>query len=147
ARPSADLSMLTIGTRIGVYEIVAPLGAGGMGEVFRARDTKLRREVAIKILPEVFAADPDRVSRFQREAELLAALNIDHVPSALGHQARSRDRFRGAIRPEPFCIPCFRPTVSHRVLGLRRSDGRLQTSVRTSRGPLTSCRTDASSTS
>src|SRR5215471_16001013 len=55
---------LAAGTRLGVYEIVDALGAGGMGEVYRARDTKLRREVAIKILPEAFAADPDRVSRF-----------------------------------------------------------------------------------
>ena len=66
--------MLACGTRLGVYEIVDSLGAGGMGEVYRARDTKLRREVAIKILPAIFASEPDRVARFQREAELLATL-------------------------------------------------------------------------
>jgi eukaryotic-like serine/threonine-protein kinase len=57
---------LSSGTRLGVYEITAPIGAGGMGQVFRARDTTLKRDVAIKILPASFAADPDRVARFQR---------------------------------------------------------------------------------
>ena len=66
---------LTPGARLGPYEILAPLGAGGMGEVYRARDTKLGREVAIKILPAAFAADPDRIARFAREARLLASLN------------------------------------------------------------------------
>ena len=61
--------MLTAGTRLGTYEIVGSLGAGGMGEVYRARDTKLHREVAIKILPEPFATDPDRLGRFEREAQ------------------------------------------------------------------------------
>ncbi len=60
---------LTPGTRLGVYEVVAPIGEGGMGEVYRARDTKLDRDVAIKILPDAFAADPERLARFQREAE------------------------------------------------------------------------------
>jgi len=62
-----------------VYEIIDSLGAGALGEVYRARDTKLRREVAIKILPEVLAGDPERVARFQREAELLATLNHPHI--------------------------------------------------------------------
>ncbi len=56
-----------------------PLGAGGMGEVYRARDSKLKREVAIKVLPEAFARDAERVARFQREAEVLAALNHPHI--------------------------------------------------------------------
>src|SRR5260221_12910920 len=59
-----DFMPLTSGTRVGAYEIVAPIGAGGMGEVYRARDTKLAREVAIKVLPEAFADDPDRLSNF-----------------------------------------------------------------------------------
>src|SRR5262245_9589884 len=63
---------LKTGTRIGPYEVIASLGAGGMGEVFRARDTKLNRDVALKVLPEVFTADPDRLARFKREAQLLA---------------------------------------------------------------------------
>ena len=62
---------LTPGTRVGPYEITAPLGAGGMGEVYRATDTKLKREVAIKVLPAALASDPDRLARFQREAEVL----------------------------------------------------------------------------
>ena len=60
------------GTRLGPYEIVSALGAGGMGEVYRARDTRLKREVALKILPESFASDPDLLTQFQREVEALA---------------------------------------------------------------------------
>ena len=63
------------GTRFGTYEVVSPLGAGGMGEVYRARDTRLNRDVAIKVLPRAFAEDPYRLARFEREAELLALLN------------------------------------------------------------------------
>ena len=73
---------LTPGTRVGAYEIVCALGIGGMGEVFRARDPRLNREVAIKVLPELFATDPDRLARFRREAQTLAALNhpgIAHI--------------------------------------------------------------------
>jgi serine/threonine protein kinase/Tol biopolymer transport system component len=66
---------LTSRTKLGPYEIVAPLGAGGMGEVYQAHDTKLGRNVAIKVLPETFANDPERLARFQREAKMLAALN------------------------------------------------------------------------
>ena len=66
---------LTPGVRLGSYEILAPIGAGGMGEVYRARDTRLNRDVAINILPELFAADADHVARFQREAQVLASLN------------------------------------------------------------------------
>ena len=67
------------GTRLGSYQIVAPLGAGGMGEVYRAHDTNLKRQVAIKVLPQAVAADPDRLVRFQREAEVLAALNHPNI--------------------------------------------------------------------
>ena len=70
---------LGAGTRLGPYEIVALLGAGGMGEVYRARDTKLGREVALKILPDTFASDPDRLARFTREAQTLAALNHPNI--------------------------------------------------------------------
>ena len=70
---------LTIGTKLGSHEITALLGNGGMGEVYRARDTKLKREVAIKILPDVFSRDADRVIRFQREAEVLASLNHPNI--------------------------------------------------------------------
>ncbi len=67
------------GTRLSSYEIVAPLGAGGMGEVYRARDTILKRDVALKVLPAAFARDPERMARFQREAELLASLNHPNI--------------------------------------------------------------------
>jgi serine/threonine protein kinase len=72
---------LAAGTRLGPYEILSPLGAGGMGEVYRARHSKLKREVALKVLPDIFARDPDRMLRFQREADVLAALN--HPRSAV----------------------------------------------------------------
>jgi eukaryotic-like serine/threonine-protein kinase len=66
---------VTIGTQLGFHELIGLLGKGGMGAVYRARDTKLKREVAIKILPDEFSRDAGRVSRFQREAEVLASLN------------------------------------------------------------------------
>jgi Tol biopolymer transport system component len=75
---------LSIGARIGSYEIVSPLGAGGMGEVYRARDLKLGRDVAIKILPAAFAADPDRLARFEREARLLGSLNHPNLATIHG---------------------------------------------------------------
>jgi len=74
------------GAAFGPYKIVGPLGAGGMGEVYRAQDTKLRREVAIKVLPASFARDPDRLLRFEREARLLAALNHPHIGAIYGLQ-------------------------------------------------------------
>jgi serine/threonine protein kinase len=70
---------MTIRTRIGAYEIVELIGAGGMGEVYRARDTKLKRDVALKVLPEAFAMDLGRMLRFQREAEVLASLNHPNI--------------------------------------------------------------------
>jgi eukaryotic-like serine/threonine-protein kinase len=75
---------LSDGTRLGSYEILSALGAGGMGEVYRARDTRLDRDIAIKILPEAFAADAGRVARFQREAKVLAALNHPHIAAIYG---------------------------------------------------------------
>ena len=75
---------LTTGSRLGPYEITDSLGAGGMGEVYRARDTKLHREVAIKVLPDIFAGDPDRLERFEREAHTLAALNHPNIAQIYG---------------------------------------------------------------
>ncbi|MHB8656277.1 MAG: protein kinase domain-containing protein [Terriglobia bacterium] len=75
---------LTSGNRLGPYEILSPLGAGGMGEVYRARDTKLGREVALKVLPAAFASDADRMARFQREAQVLASLNHPNIASIYG---------------------------------------------------------------
>lgn len=65
---------ITTGARLGPYEVLNAIGAGGMGEVFRARDTRLNRDVALKVLPDVFADDPERLARFEREAQTLASL-------------------------------------------------------------------------
>jgi serine/threonine protein kinase len=75
---------LNEGSTLGTYEILGSLGAGGMGEVYRARDSKLGRSVAIKVLPEAFAADSDRVPRFEREAKVLASLNHPHIAALYG---------------------------------------------------------------
>jgi serine/threonine protein kinase len=80
---------LSAGDRFGPYEILAPLGARGMGEVYRGRDTKLKRDVALKVLPEAFAADPDRMARFQREAEVLASLNHPHIAHIYAVEGRA----------------------------------------------------------
>ncbi|MDE3135710.1 MAG: PD40 domain-containing protein [Acidobacteriota bacterium] len=80
---------LTAGTRLGPYEIVGALGAGGMGEVYRARDTKLGREVALKVLPQEFAADAERMARFEREAKVLASLNHPNIASIYGFEDSS----------------------------------------------------------
>ena len=102
------------GTVLGSYEIVSLLGAGGMGEVYRARDTTLGRDVALKLLPAALADDPERVARFQREAQLLASLNHPHIgaiygleqsPSAPLSRPRARSkaaRWRIASR----AVPC-----------------------------------------
>ena len=81
---------LTPGTRLGVYEVIAQIGEGGMGQVYRATDTKLKRQVAIKILPPSLAADQDRLARFQREAELLASLNHPHIAAIYGLEEGGR---------------------------------------------------------
>ncbi len=80
---------LAIGKQLGPYEVLAPIGAGGMGEVYRAKDTKLDREVAIKILPESFAQDPDRLARFEREAKVLASLNHPNIAQIYGVEDRA----------------------------------------------------------
>src|SRR5438477_1460641 len=77
---------VSAGTRLGPYEILSAIGSGGMGEVYRARDTKLNREVALKVLPEAFTRDPDRLARFKREAQVLAALNHPHVGAIYGFE-------------------------------------------------------------
>ena len=70
---------LASGTKLGSYEVLSQIGAGGMGEVYRAHDTRLNRDVALKVIPETFAADPDRMARFEREAKLLASLNHPYI--------------------------------------------------------------------
>jgi serine/threonine-protein kinase len=83
---------LAPGTRLGPYEVIAQIGVGGMGEVYRARDTRLKREVAIKVLPDLLAGDPERLSRFQREAELLATLNHPNIAAIYGLEESERGR-------------------------------------------------------
>src|SRR5688500_17719745 len=80
------------GFRLGAYEVISPLGAGGMGEVYRARDTRLNRDVALKVLPEFFAADPERLARFEREAQTLAALNHPHIATIYGIEEKDGAR-------------------------------------------------------
>ena len=76
--PTSPMPLKT-GTRLGSYDVAALIGSGGMGEVYRAHDTKLKRDVAIKIVPDEFSRDADRVNRFQREAEVLASLNHQNI--------------------------------------------------------------------
>src|SRR6202040_4067820 len=83
---------LSVGTRLGPYEILAPIGAGGMGEVYKARDTKLDREVAIKVLPSALARDPERLARFEREAKVLASLNHPNIAQIYGIEESSTGR-------------------------------------------------------
>ena len=80
---------LTPGTRLGVYEVTALIGEGGMGQVYRARDTTLGRDVALKVLPDAFASDPDRLARFTREAQTLAALNHPNIAHIHGLEESS----------------------------------------------------------
>jgi len=75
---------LVSGTKLGPYEILALIGAGGMGEVYRARDGRPKRDVALKVLPQAFVNDPQRMARFEREAQLLAALNHPNIGSIYG---------------------------------------------------------------
>jgi Tol biopolymer transport system component len=83
---------LSIGTRLGPYEILALIGVGGMGEVYRARDTRLNRHVAVKVLPDLFADDPERLARFEREAHVLASLNHPHIAQVHGREEAGRVR-------------------------------------------------------
>src|SRR6266446_4446436 len=80
---------LPAGQKLGPYEILAPIGAGGMGEVYRARDTKLDRDVAVKVLPAALAQNPDRLARFEREAKVLAALNHPNIAIIHGLEDRA----------------------------------------------------------
>ena len=81
---------LTVGSRLGHYDVTALIGEGGMGQVYQATDTKLNRQVALKILPEAFATDPDRLARFQREAQVLASLNHPNIAAIYGLEESGR---------------------------------------------------------
>ena len=90
-----SLLSLQAGVRLGPYEILSAIGAGGMGEVYRARDMKLNRDIAIKVLPDAVATNPERLARFQREAQMLAALNhpnIVHIYGLEGQAGRDGEK-------------------------------------------------------
>ena len=95
---------LAPGNRLGPYEILAPLGSGGMGEVYRARDTKLGREVALKILPADLATDPERLARFEREARTLAALNHPHIAQVYGFEEGRASTTTGGAEAPPHMV-------------------------------------------
>src|SRR6185295_8098189 len=104
---------LAAGARFGPYEIQSAIGAGGMGEVYRARDTNLNRDVALKILPELFAADPDRLARFQREAQVLASLN--HPNIAIIHGLEEANGIRALVL-ELVEGPTLAERIGHRAI-------------------------------
>src|SRR4026208_1314116 len=84
---------LAPGTRLASYAILSAIGAGGMGEVYRARDSRLRRDVAIKVLPESVSRDPERLARFEREAHVLASLNHPHIGAIYGLEEANGRQF------------------------------------------------------
>ena len=88
---------LASGFKIGAYEVVSAIGAGGMGEVYKARDTRLNRSVAIKVLPDLVATDPERAARFEREAQVLAALNHPHIGAIYGVEVGESGKSRYLI--------------------------------------------------
>jgi Tol biopolymer transport system component len=102
--------MLSSGTKIGIYEVVALIGAGGMGEVYRAHDTRLNRDVALKVLPEAFARDTERMARFEREAKVLASLNHPNIAAIYGLEES------GAIRALVMEL-VEGPTLAERIAG------------------------------
>ena len=104
---------IAAGTRLGPYEILGPIGAGGMGEVYRARDTKLGRDVAIKVLPPALSADHEYLARFKREAQVLASLNHPHIAAIYGLE-------EGAIVMELV----DGQTLAERIAGRRAGDRR-----------------------
>ena len=87
---------LEVGSRLGHYDVTALIGEGGMGQVYRATDTQLGRDVALKILPDAFAADPDRLARFQREAQVLASLNHPNIAQIHGIEKSDDTQYRPA---------------------------------------------------
>ena len=97
-----------IGRRIGVYHLQTLLGKGGMGEVYRARDTRLGRDVAVKVLPRAFTADPDRLARFEREARVLASLNHPHIGTIHGLEESEgvRALVSSSSKARPWLIAC-----------------------------------------
>ena len=114
--PALSHTVLAPGRRVGSYEIVAPLGAGAMGEVYRARDTKLNRDVALKVLPERFALDPDRSARFTREAQLLATLNNPNIAAIYGLEESTPSAGSGQAAIQALALELVDgPTLADRI--------------------------------
>jgi phage terminase large subunit GpA-like protein len=115
---------MAAGAKLGPYQILAPIGAGGMGEVYRARDAKLKRDVALKVLPEVFASDAERLARFQREAEVLASLNHPNIAHIYGVEGAGSWRATSVCEPDTrgyHLSQLYSPWTSWRDL-LRRAE-------------------------
>ena len=107
---------LAAGARLGPYEIVSALGAGGMGEVYRARDAKLNRDVALKVLPEAFALDPDRLARFKREAQVLASLNHPNIAAIYGFEDSNPSPGSGQAAVQALVLELVEgPTLADRI--------------------------------
>ena len=124
------------GSQFGPYSVIGLLGAGGMGEVYRAHDTKLGRDVAIKILPSALAEDEDRLARFEREAKLLATLNHPHIAVVYGLDevagtsvSRRRSRARQATRARP-AHRRFRPRTAERGTRIRAASASWSSAIR-----------------
>jgi Protein kinase domain len=122
---------LSTGDRLGPYEILAPIDAGGMGEVYRARDTKLDRDVAIKVLPAALAQDPERLARFEREAKVLASLNHPYIAQIYGLEQRALvmelvegETLKGSISIPAKASRCETRAYEAPVPASRRNDGR-----------------------
>ena len=116
---------LAPGVRLGAYEVSALIGAGGMGEVYRAHDTTLNRGVALKVLPELFAADPDRLARFRREAQTLASLNHPHIAAIYGFESStSVSGFNRTLRGQRNLPTCgLARRLAHTVPATGRATG------------------------
>ena len=123
---------LSPGTHLGSYEVLSPIGAGGMGEVYRARDTKLGRDVAIKVLPEAFASDHDRMVRFQREAHLLASLNHPHIATI--HGLEESDSVRALVM-ELVEGPTLAERIAQGAIPIEEAPGRAGDETLIERGP------------
>jgi eukaryotic-like serine/threonine-protein kinase len=118
ARPILGTMSGLTGFRVGIYEVLEPIGAGGMGEVYRARDTKLGRDVALKTLPQLLALDSDRLVRFNREAQVLASLNHPNIAAIYGFEESVAQRTGPGIETEQASAIIVRALVLELVEGL-----------------------------
>ena len=113
--------LLAPGLRLGPYEILSVLGVGGMGEVYRAADTNLKRQVAIKVLPASVSSDPDRLARFQREAEVLASLNHPNIAQIYGLEEANPSASAGQAAIRALVMELVEgPTLAEKLAGVSR---------------------------